>query len=159
MKNVLAAPRSAKAPALIGLIFVLPFAILELVSNPLTTLRALHLQHLTSLTVLFGLLWLLPALCFAVLLSIVRKIRSGDRIMVRPVFLLKVIVLVSIAWAWEASLLTNCPVFWAFRTVINRAVSVRLAQAHTRSSWACWHAWCMLGQDGLCTPVMRWNLA
>ena len=112
MKNVLAAPRSAKAPALIGLIFVLPFAILELVSNPLTTLRALHLQHLTSLTVLFGLLWLLPTLGFAVLMSIVRKIRSGDPIRAHPVFLLlKVIVLVSIAWAWGGLVIDQLPCF------------------------------------------------
>ena len=112
VKHVLAASRSAKSPVLIGLICVLPFAILELVFNPLTDLHALHLKHLTSLTFLFGLLWLLPTLWFAVLMSIVRTLRSGASIMAHPVLLLlRAIVLVIIAWAWGSLVSDQLPCF------------------------------------------------
>ena len=60
---MLANPRfsaAIRAPAIAGLLLILPFAIMEFMFNILNNPRALNANGLIGLTVLFGLLWLLP---------------------------------------------------------------------------------------------------
>ena len=109
MKTMLAPPRLA---AVISFMLCLPFVILELVVNPRTKAHPFTLNHLTSLTLLFGLMWLLPTVFITVLVPIVRTIRAGNTIRAHPSFLvLRVVVLVIVAWAWGGLVLDQLPCF------------------------------------------------
>ena len=109
MKTMLTYPRSA---VVIGFLLCLPFAVLEYVFNILNNPRALEPQNLTSLTVLFGLMWLLPTVFLVILMPLVRALRAGNTSMANPVFLLlRVVVLVILAWVWGGILIDQLPCF------------------------------------------------
>ncbi|MBI1879278.1 MAG: hypothetical protein HYR94_13845 [Chloroflexi bacterium] len=103
MRNILTNLRSA---AIISFILVLPFAILEFLNTTLTK------QNAFGLTVLFGLLWLLPMAFIVILMPLVRNLRAGNSIMANPInLLLRVAFLVLIAWTWGGVLIDQLPCF------------------------------------------------
>jgi hypothetical protein len=92
-------------PAIISSFLVLPLAILEFTFNTVNKANA------PGLTLLFGLLWLLPTAFIATLVPIVRNVRAGNSILANPtILLLKVAFLALIAMMWGAFYLTNFPV-------------------------------------------------
>jgi hypothetical protein len=109
MKNILANLRSA---AIISFLLVLPFAILEFMFNIAYKPTALSLKKALDLTVLFGLLWLLPVTFITILLPMVRNVQVGNRIMARPIhFLLSVAFLALIAIMWGGIVIDQWPCF------------------------------------------------
>lgn len=95
-----------RAAAIISFILVLPFVILEFLNTTLTK------QNASGLTVLFGLLWLLPMTFIVILMPIVRNVRAGNSIMANPInLLLKVAFLVLIAMMWGGILIDQLPCF------------------------------------------------
>jgi hypothetical protein len=101
MKNILTNFRS---PAIISLVLVIPFMILELV----------HRRNFPESfpIVLFGLLWLLPMIFILTLMPIVRNVRAGNGIVANPVILLVRVVLLSfIVWMWFGIVLDQMPCF------------------------------------------------
>lgn len=101
MKNILTNLRS---PAIISLLLVLPFMILEWVNR-----RNFHEGFPSTL---FGLMWLLPILFIITMMPIVRNIRAGNSIIANPVILLlRVVFLVFIAWLWVGLLIDQMPCF------------------------------------------------
>lgn len=103
MRSTLANLRS---PAIIGLVLMLPFALLELVHNKVNSRDA------PGLAVLFGLLWILPVAFIAIVMPIARSVRTGDRVLARPIHLmLRLASLVFIAWAWAAMFIDQLPCF------------------------------------------------
>ncbi len=114
-KLMLANPRfsaAIRAPAIAGLLLILPFAIMEFMFNILNNPRALNAKGLIGLTVLFGLLWLLPTVFMAILLPMVRIVRAGTVTFANPVFLvLRVVALLILAWVWGALIIDQLPCF------------------------------------------------
>jgi hypothetical protein len=103
MKNVFT---SLRAPAFISFILVLPFALLEFSFN------TVNKQNAPGLTVLFGLLWLLPTVFIVVLAPLVRNTRAGNRIMANPMtLLLRVAFLTLIAMMWGGIIVDQLPCF------------------------------------------------
>ena len=101
MKDMLINLRS---PALIGAILVIPFMILELVN------RRKFDEGFPFL--LFGILWLMPVAFLLILMPLVRDLRAGSRILVNPIkLLLRVVVLILIAWLWAGALIDQMPCF------------------------------------------------
>ena len=101
MKNILTNLRS---PAIISLLLVFPFMILELVNR-----RNFHEGFPITL---FGLMWLLPILFIITMMPIVRNIRAGNSIIANPVILLlRVVFLAFIAWLWMGLLIDQMPCF------------------------------------------------
>lgn len=101
MKNILTNFRS---PAIISLVLVLPFIILELV-NRRTFNEGFPIP-------LFGFLWLLPILFILTMMPIVRNIRTGNSIIANPIILLfRVVFLAFIAWMWVSLVIDQCLVF------------------------------------------------
>jgi hypothetical protein len=97
---------NAKLAAAISFFLVLPFAILDLLFNPLRR------QNLLDPLALFGLLWLLPMVFIVVLAPVVQSVRAGNNVLTNPVTLLfKVAFLVVIAWAWGVALFDQLPCF------------------------------------------------
>ena len=93
-----------KSAALISLILVLPFAILETTSNSISG------QNAPGLIALFGLLWLLPTAFSLILAPLVRTVRAGNSIAVNPINLsLRAAFLVSIAVTWGSILIDQMP--------------------------------------------------
>jgi hypothetical protein len=93
-----------KSAALISLILVLPFAILEALNNTMTGRNA------PGLFVLYGLLWLLPTAFILILVPVVRAARDGNRVTAHPAGLwLRVAVLALIALAWGGILIDQMP--------------------------------------------------
>lgn len=70
MKNLLT---NLKSPAIISFMLVLPFVILEFIFN------TVNKQNAPGLTVLFGLMWLLPTAFIVILMPIVRNVRAGKQ--------------------------------------------------------------------------------
>jgi hypothetical protein len=92
--------------ALISLILVLPFAILESLHNTVNPRKAL------DYIVLFGLLWLLPMAFVVILVPIVRTVRAGNSILANPITLLfRVAFLALIAMMWGGILIDQLPCF------------------------------------------------
>lgn len=92
------------AAALISLILVLPFVILELVNR-----RSFAEGFPVPL---FGFLWLLPAAFIVVLVPLVRAVRAGNSLTANPVnLLLRVALLALIAAAWGGLLIDQMPCF------------------------------------------------
>jgi len=61
---------------------------------------------------LFGILWLLPVVFMMILLPIMRNVRVGNSIMANPLtLLLKIILLILIAWLWITTILDQMPCF------------------------------------------------
>jgi hypothetical protein len=102
-KNIAA---NLKWAALISLLLVLPFAILESLNNTITR------QSAPGLILLFGVLWLLPTAFIVTLVPVVRSARAGNSLMANPLRLLfKVAVLVIIAWFWGSLFVDQLPCF------------------------------------------------
>ena len=80
--------------------------------NILNNPRAHNPAALIGLTVLFGLLWLLPTVFMAILLPMVRNVRAGTVTLANPVFLvLRVVSLLILAWVWGALMIDQLPCF------------------------------------------------
>jgi hypothetical protein len=93
-----------KAPAMIGLVFVLPLMLLELVNRP-SLGQAFPWP-------LFGVLWLLPVAFFLTLLPIVQRARAGEAITARPLgLLLSGAVLILVTALWLAIIQDQMPCF------------------------------------------------
>lgn len=91
-------------PAVVGLISVLPFVLLELVNKP-------HPEE-TFPVALFGLMWLLATVFFLLLISIVRNFGAGKNVTAHPIALVaSVVCLFLIAALWGAILLDQMPCF------------------------------------------------
>jgi hypothetical protein len=92
--------------ALVGLVLTLPFAVLELISTPVTA------ASLPGLAVLFALLWLLPTAFVAIVAPVVRGARAGHGVLANPTgVLLRLPILVLIAVAWASILVDQMPCF------------------------------------------------
>ena len=103
---------SLKAPAIISLLLVLPFMMLDVVFNGAPSLHALRPEHALDFAVLFGLLWLLPTTFLVLLMPLVRSFRAGNDLMAQPLRLvLRAAVLALIALFWGGILLDQLPCF------------------------------------------------
>ena len=103
MKTITPDFRSA---ALISIILVLPFAILESLNQTITK------QNASGLIVLFGLLWFLPMTLVVILMPMVRNLRAGHSLMANPInLLLRVALLALIAMMWGGLLIDQMPCF------------------------------------------------
>ena len=101
MKNTLTNLRS---PALISLLLVFPFMILELVNR-----RNFHEGFPIPL---FVFMWLLPMLFLVTLMPIVRNVRAGNSILANPINLvLRVVFLAFIVWMWFGIVIDQMPCF------------------------------------------------
>jgi len=90
--------------AIISLLLVLPFVILELVN------RRDFPESFPI--VLFGFLWLLPVAFIIILVPLVRNVRAGNRMMANPIhLLLKIACLALIALFWGGLLNDQLPCF------------------------------------------------
>ena len=101
MKNILT---NVKTPAFIGLLFVIPFMIME----------AVNTQNINAIfnVPLFGIMWLLPTTFMIVLMPIVRNILAGNSLMANPASLLiSVVFLVLIGFMWTSLLMDQMPCF------------------------------------------------
>jgi len=95
MKNI--TTTNLRLAALISLILVLPFAILEGLNNTVTK------QNAPGLILLFGLLWLLPTAFIVILMPIVGTVRAGNSIWATPAKLLlrfAFLTLLATIWGW-----------------------------------------------------------
>lgn len=93
-----------RSPAVISLLLVIPFMILELVNR-----RNFNEGFPIPL---FVIMWLLPILFIVTLMPIVRNIRAGNSIIASPVnLLIRVVVLVFIASMWTGILIDQMPCF------------------------------------------------
>lgn len=111
-KNILTNLSSA---AIISFLLALPFMILEFMFKVVNRLGALSLRNVLDLTVVFGLLWLLPVVFIVILMSIVRNVRAGNSTMANPANLLfllsRVAILALIAMFWGGFLIDQLPCF------------------------------------------------
>lgn len=93
-----------KGPAILSLILVLPFMLLEVVSR-----RNLPESFPVFL---FSLLWLLPTVFIITLMPMVRTVRAGNSLIANPVtLLLKVVLLAVVAVVWASLLMDQMPCF------------------------------------------------
>lgn len=93
-----------KSPALISLLLVIPFMVME----------AVNTRNLNAIfnVPLFGIMWLLPMIFIIILLPIVRNVRAGNSLAAKPVTLvLSLICLVLIALAWGNLVADQMPCF------------------------------------------------
>ena len=101
MKNFLT---NFRTPALIGLLFVIPFMIME----------AVNTQNINAIfnVPLFGFMWLLPTIFVVILMPIVRDLRAGNSLMASPLSLvISVTLLVLIGFMWTSLLMDQMPCF------------------------------------------------
>lgn len=95
-----------KSAALISLILVLPFVILESLNNTITK------QNAPGLIVLFGLLWLLPIAFIVTIVPVVRTVRAEQSVMANPINLLfRAAFLALVAIIWTGILIDQLPCF------------------------------------------------
>jgi hypothetical protein len=93
-----------RLPALISSMLVLPLMLLEWI-NRRDFYGAFPI-------LLFGILWLLPMAFILILMPIVRNVRAGNSLMVNPISpLLKVALLILIAWLWVSLMFDQMPCF------------------------------------------------
>ncbi len=103
MKRIAA---NLKWAALVSLLIVLPFAILESLNQQITR------QSAPGQILLFGVLWLLPTAFIVILMPVVQAVRAGKSLLAHPTTLLfKVAILVFIAWFWGSLLIDQLPCF------------------------------------------------
>lgn len=103
LRNVTA---DLKWAALISVVLVLPFAILEYLN------RTVNQQSASSAIVLFGVLWLLPMAFVFILAPIVRHLRTGNSVMAHPFNLLfRIVCLSAIAMFWGRLIIDQMPCF------------------------------------------------
>jgi hypothetical protein len=101
MKNVLT---NIKSPALISLLLVIPFIVLEIVNTR-------NLNAIFNFP-LFGIMWLLPMLFIIILMPIVRNVRAGNSVAAKPVILfLSIIFLAVIVFVWGSIVADQMPCF------------------------------------------------
>ncbi len=101
MKNSLVNLRS---PAIISLVLVFPFMILEAVNR-----RNFHEGFPIPL---FGFMWLLPMIFILTVTPIVRNVRAGNSILANPIsLLLRVALSALVAWMWAGILIDQMPCF------------------------------------------------
>lgn len=96
---------SLRSPALISLLLVVPLMIMELVNR-----RGLNEGFPIAL---FIMLWILPVIFILTITPIIRNLRrAGNSLMTQPVnLLIRVIVLVLVAWLWISLLIDQMPCF------------------------------------------------
>ena len=99
MKNYLT---NLRWPLLISTLLVLPFLLLELV-NRWSYQEGFPIP-------LFGLLWLLPLGFILILAPVVRDVRAGDKLKYIS-FVLRIVLLILIAWLWVAIVLDQMHCF------------------------------------------------
>ena len=103
MSNLTTDLRSA---AVISFALVLPLMILEALNNTITR------QSAPGLALLFGTMWLLPAVFVVALMPLVRSVRVGQGVLANPVSLsLRVAFLALIAMVWMWALADQLPCF------------------------------------------------
>ena len=103
MSNITTDLRSAAA---VGFALVLPLVILEALNNSITR------QNAPGLAMLFGTMWLLPALFVVILMPTVRNVRAGRSAIAAPISLsLRVASLALIATVWTWGLVDQLPCF------------------------------------------------
>ncbi|RPJ28108.1 MAG: hypothetical protein EHM33_05595 [Chloroflexi bacterium] len=101
MKNILT---NLGSPALISLLLVIPFMILEVVSTR-------NLNAIFNVP-LFGILWFLPTAFLLILMPMVRNVQAGNSLMARPISLLvSMVFLIFIAFMWGGIVLDQLPCF------------------------------------------------
>ncbi|RIK53480.1 hypothetical protein DCC62_32285, partial [candidate division KSB1 bacterium] len=109
MKNLLT---SFKSAAIVSFILVLPFVILEFIFNIVNMPNALTLKKALDLSVLFGVMWLLPMAFIYILRPLVRNVQAGNMGMMNPFNLLfKFTFLSVIAMMWGGILIDQWPCF------------------------------------------------
>ena len=109
VKNVLL---NLRPPVIIGLLFVLPFMILEFMFQIAGNPAAQNAKNLTGLTVLFCLMWLLSAVFIAMLMPLLRVVRAGGNLLANPIVpLLRLAFLTLIAIAWGGLVIDQLPCF------------------------------------------------
>lgn len=97
-------PRKLRTPAIVSLLLVLPFVILEVINS-----RDVHEGFPI---VLFGLMWLLPLSFILIALPIVRSPRTESRIPASWLGLLpRFVLVVLIAWIWVGLIRDQLPCF------------------------------------------------
>jgi len=101
MQNMLTTLRS---PALISLILVVAFMIMEVVNR-----RNFNEGFPIPL---FVIMWVLPIIFIVTLMPIVRNVRARNSLIACPVnLLIRVVILVFIAWMWTGILIDQMPCF------------------------------------------------
>lgn len=94
------------AAALISLMLLAPFVVLEFLNNTVTRRNA------PALVVLFGLLWLLPAAFVMLLMPMVRTARGESSAPASPLgLLLRITFMVLIAGIWAVLVVDQLPCF------------------------------------------------
>ena len=95
-----------RAAAAVSFALVLPLLILEALNNTITP------QNAPGLALLFGVMWLLPAVFVVVLMPLVRNVRAGRGVAASPVSLsLRLASLALIATVWTWALADQLPCF------------------------------------------------
>lgn len=103
--------RQLKVPALVSTLLVLPLLALELSFNQGGRASSPG-KYALDMTLLFGLLWLLPVAFIAGLMPLVRGARAGAGVLQHPVRLLVHIGLLTLfAVVWTAILVDQLPCF------------------------------------------------
>jgi hypothetical protein len=93
-----------RLPALISLLLVIPFMIMEVVNR-----RGFNEGFPIPL---FVMMWLLPLSFILTLRPIVRYLRAGNSLITQPVSLLiRIVILVFVAWMWTSLLIDQMPCF------------------------------------------------
>jgi hypothetical protein len=101
MKNMF---MNLRMPAIISLLLVIPFMIMEVMNR----------QHFNEgfPIPLFVMMWLLPVIFILTGMPIVRSLGAGNSLMAHPVnLLIRVVILVFIAWMWATLLIDQMPCF------------------------------------------------
>lgn len=86
-----------KISSILSFLLLLPFAILEVLHNPISR------ENATGLILLFGLLWLLPTVFILILLPLFRTARGGNSLLANPtklVFSVVFLALIGSIWVW-----------------------------------------------------------
>ena len=102
MKNIF---MNFRSPALISLILVIPFMIMEVLNR-----RNFNEGFPIPL---FVIMWVLPIIFIVTLMPIVRNLRrAGNSLIASPVnLLIRVVILVFIVWMWMGLLIDQMPCF------------------------------------------------
>ena len=101
MKNMFMTFRS---PALISLLLVVPFMVMEMVNR-----RGFDEGFPIPV---FVMMWILPLIFIITAMPIVRNLRAGNSLMAQPVnLLLRVVILIVLAFFWTGLLLDQMPCF------------------------------------------------
>ena len=91
-------------PTILSFMLIIPFMIMEVVNR-----RNFNEGFPIPL---FIFMWLLPLLFMLTGMTIVRSVRAGNNVLAKPVFLLiRVVILIFIAWFWAALLIDQMPCF------------------------------------------------